>query len=59
MGWVSSLSMKTLQNIQTDRKYIYRGRNRFASHFKPINIVRLVDETHGDQEEGERIRKII
>jgi hypothetical protein len=46
--------MKKLQNIDTNGKYICQRWNRLAFHFKPINIVYLVEETYEDKEEGGR-----
>jgi hypothetical protein len=46
--------MKKIQNVETNGKYICKGWNRLASHYKPTNTVLLVDETWEDQEEGGR-----
>jgi hypothetical protein len=59
MSWVSHLYMKKLQNIKTDGKYICKGWNRLAFHYKPTNTVLLVNETEEDQEEGGRRRNNI
>jgi hypothetical protein len=51
--------MNKLQNIPITGKYICRGWNRLAFHLRPINIVRLVDETKEDHEkDGRRCNNI-
>jgi hypothetical protein len=37
------LFVETLQNIKTNGKSICKGWNTLAFHFKPINILRLLD----------------
>jgi hypothetical protein len=32
-------------NIETNEKYICKGWNRLAFHYKPTNTVLLIDET--------------
>jgi hypothetical protein len=51
--------IKELQNIKTDGNCICKGWDRLAFHFKPMNIVRLVDESKEDLEEGGRRRNNI
>lgn len=49
-----------MKNItETNGKHIFKGCNRLAFHFKPVNIVGVVDETQEDQEEVGKKRKIL
>lgn len=49
--------MKNITEI--NRKHIFKGSNRLAFHFKPVNIVGMVDETQEDQEKFGKKRKIL
>jgi hypothetical protein len=46
-GCVSSLYKTNLQNMEADGKYIHKGWSRLAFHWKPPDIIRVVEETIG------------
>jgi hypothetical protein len=45
----SNRNYNTIKNTERNGKYVSKGWNRFAVHFKHMNIVRLVEETQEDQ----------
>jgi hypothetical protein len=46
--------MKKITEYREKWKYIYKEWIRLALHFKPINILHVVDETEEDKEESQR-----